>query len=377
MTREIHASPMKVLHIISGDIWAGAEVQAYSLICGYLRMNSCKVQAITFNEGVLASKLREKSIPVSVLDERKLSRVSISSACLQVMRTFKPHIVHTHGFKENFLGGIAARLGRVEGIIRTHHGRGMIGSAGRYDMIERINAWILTDAAIAVSHDLEKFLIELGIPAKKITVIHNGVEPCEHVLEDKAKALRMELGIANDERVIGAIGRLVPIKDHRTFINSAKLILEAELKVRFVLVGDGHLRDDLEQQVRNLGIDRQFCFTGFREDANDLLDLFDVFVLTSIHEGIPIALLEAMSLGKPVVVTCVGGIPEVVKDHVNGMMVPSGDVKAFADACLRVLRDDVLRASLSEHAYREVREKYLLDATVERTQNVYRKARAV
>jgi len=368
---------MRVLHIISGDIWAGAEVQAFSLICGSARLDSCEVQAIIFNDGVLASNLREAKIPVTILNEHNRSLISVISGCLQVIKAFGPHIVHTHGFKENFLGGIAGRLGRVKGLVRTHHGRGLIGSRGKYNLIELINALFLTDGAIAVSHDLENLLVVFGIPAKKIIVIHNGIAPCEHVSEKKAKALRMELGIENDEWIIGTIGRLVPIKDHQMFLNSAKLILDAGMNVRFVLVGDGNLRDNLEQQVKNLGIDRKVCFAGFREDAKDLLDLFDVFTLSSLHEGIPIALLEAMILGKPVVVTRVGGISEVVRDHVCGMLVPSGDAKSFAEACLKVLQDKVLRDALSENAYKTIQENYSLDIMVNKTRDVYRKVRAV
>ncbi len=365
---------MNVLHIISGDIWAGAEVQACSLIRGCARIVSCKVQVIILNDGVLATKLREAHIPVTILNEHELSLISLVSGCLQVIKAFNPQIVHMHGFKENLLGGIAGRLARVKGLIRTHHGRGLIGGAKKYDMIEHVNAWLFTDIAIAVSHDLKKLLIEFGIPEKKVVVIHNGIEPCKQLTEERIKTLRMELRIAKDDKVIGTIGRMVPIKDHRTFINSAKLIIDSGIKARFVIVGDGHLREELEQQVRDLSLDHHFCFTGFREDANDLLNLFDVFAMTSVHEGVPIALLEAMSLGKPVVATSVGGVPEVLKDHVSGMLVPSGDANLFADACLSMLQNEALRKALSEHAYREIQEEYSLNTMVKKIQDEYWRA---
>jgi len=271
------------------------------------------------------------------------------------------------------LGGIAARLVQDRVMIRTHHGKGMIGSTQKYNMIERFNANFLTNKIIAVSHDLKRFLQEHGLPAPKITVIHNGIEVHTSVNDKIIKKLCVELGIPDDMKIIGTVGRLVPIKDHKTFLFGAKLILESEPNVRFVIVGDGPLMAELKKQSYELDIATHVCFTGFREDTDILLNMFDVFCLTSIHEGIPMALLEAMSLGKPIVATRVGGISEVIDDNGSGLLIDSENPQSFADACIKVLRDKNLRASLSERAVSVVKEKFTLDVTVRLTQDLYRR----
>jgi L-malate glycosyltransferase len=363
---------VKVLQIISGDIWAGAEVQAFNLIKGISKLGSVNQHVLTFNDGVLSDRIQKEGIPLTILDETNRSLMSLFKSILATIRHIRPDVIHTHGFKENLIGGVAARLSRVQCIVRTYHGKGLIGNIVRYNIIELINARFLTDASIAVSHDLERFLVESGVPLKKITVIHNGIEPCSHLTTDKVKILRTELGVAVDEKVIGTIGRMVTVKDHKTLINGAKLILERYPKVKFLIVGDGPLKEELDQYAHDLGISPSVCFTGFREDAPDLLDLFDIFTLTSLHEGIPMALLEAMSLGKPVVVTRVGGMPEIIKDCVDGILIPSGGTSNFAEACISILQNDTLRASLSEGAQRKVQERFMLEAMVNKTHEIYR-----
>jgi glycosyltransferase involved in cell wall biosynthesis len=238
-------------------------------------------------------------------------------------------------------------------------------------LIERINAGFLTDEVIAVSHDLKSLLVNFGIPPERITVVHNGIEPLIPLDSSKARALRSELGIAGNEKVVGTVGRLVPIKDHKTLLEGARIILEREPLTRFVIVGDGPDMDSLKNLACDLGIRSRVCFPGFRDDAADLLGLFDIFCLTSLHEGIPMALLEAMSLGLPIVATQVGGVKEVIHDNECGLLVPSRDARSFADACLRVLRNETTRERLSRNAMLRVREGFLLDRTVKSTQDIY------
>lgn len=365
---------MNVLFVISGDLWAGAEVQTCSLIHALARTETFCLHTITFNEGVLTEKLHGEGISVTVLDEKKHSAPALVSGCLRVMRGHRPDIVHVNGFKENLLGGIAARIAGVRAVVRTHHGKGMIGASVKYNTIERINGRLFTDAAIAVSHDLKRHLVDFGLGKEKIAVIHNGIDLRPSLGEDKIESLRRDLKIEKGEKIVGTVGRLVPVKDHKTFIASAKLILENEPCTGFVIVGDGPLRSGLERQAREAGVDSRVRFTGFRSDAPELLHLFDVFALTSIHEGIPMALLEAMALGKPIVATWVGGVTEVVADKRSGLLVEPENPRSFADACIRVLRDGNFSKSLSEHAAATVKEKFTLAASVSLTQELYRRA---
>ncbi len=365
---------MKVLFIISGDVWAGAEVQTFSLINAFAHEEKMKMHVITFNEGVLSEKLREENVSVTVLDEKNNSIMALCVGCLSEMRKFRPDIVHMNGFKENILGGIAGRLIGVPALIRTHHGKAMIRVAPRYDFIERINGRFFADYIIAVSHDLKKYLVDFGLPSAKITVIHNGVKLPHPVDEDRLDVLRKDFGIKKSEKVIGTVGRLVKIKDQKTFLKAAKQIVISEPCTKFVVVGDGPLKSDLERQAREIGIDSKVIFTGFRRNVSEILNLFDVFALTSIHEGVPMALLEAMALGKPVVATRVGGVSEVIVDQICGLFVDPENPHSFSQACLRILRDSNLKTNISEQSVSMVKSKFTLDHTAMVTKDLYRTA---
>jgi L-malate glycosyltransferase len=363
---------VKVLHIITGDLWAGAEVQASTLILALKEMHGIEEQVITFNEGMLTENLRRNGFTFTVVDESMHGIPALISTCMKEIASFMPDIVHTHGFKENFTCGIAARIKGAK-VIRTHHGKGMIGGKLRYMLIEQINARFLADALISVSRDLENFLVASGLPPEKITVIHNGAEPIDLPSIEKIQALKQEFQIPDNSRVIGTTGRLVPVKNHMLFLKAARIINEAMPGTRFVITGDGPLLAELKSYARSLGINHNVIFTGFRNDAKLIAGIFDIFALTSVHEGIPMVLLEAMSLGKPVVSTYVGGIPEIIENGTNGILVTPGDERSFATACLNVLSDETLRKRLLIQAERDIREKHSLAASVSKTYELYKK----
>jgi L-malate glycosyltransferase len=363
---------LKVIHVITGDLWAGAEVQASSLIVALRKMYGIDERIISFNEGILSDYLRKNGFNVTVADESIKGIPSLIGVCVKEVATFMPDIIHTHGFKENLIGGIAAKI-KGPKVIRTHHGKGMIGAALRYTMIEQVNARMLTNAMISVSSDLKEFLVASHLPSKKITVIHNGTEPLEPPVNEKLLEIKRELHLPEKSYVIGTIGRLVPVKNHKMFLDAARIISETMPDIRFVIIGDGPLLSQLKSYVLSIGINDNVVFTGFRNDAKLLAGIFDVFALTSKHEGIPMVLLEAMSLGKPVVSTNVGGIPEIIENGGNGILVTPGDSLSFAAACLDILRDDNMRKRISMQAKRDIRQKYSLAVSLKKTFDLYNK----
>jgi L-malate glycosyltransferase len=363
---------VKVLHIITGDLWAGAEVQASTLIVALSKMHGITEQVITLNEGILSDYLRSNGFTITVVGESMHGIPALISACMKELASFRPDIVHTHGFKENLIGGIAAKIKEAR-VIRTHHGKGMIGGALRYMLIEQVNARWLTDALISVSRDLKDFLVASGLPTAKITVIHNGSEPIELPSIEKIQTLKREFQIPDNSRVIGTTGRLVPVKNHILFLKAARIINETMPGTRFVIIGDGPLLAELKSYASSLGINHNVIFTGFRNDAKLIAGIFDIFALTSVHEGIPMVLLEAMSLGKPVVSTNVGGISEIIENGTNGILVTPGDERSFATACLNVLSDENLENRISLQAERDIMGKYSLAASEAKTFELYKK----
>jgi len=350
---------IKVCHIISGDLWAGAENQAYSLTSLLEKDENIELCAVVFNRGILFDKLRELSIESRCIPESQYSVVGLGFRLLKVIEEFSPHILHTHGYKETFLAGLANKIsgGRAR-LIRTWHGIGLMGAGPKYFLLEYLNSRFLTDRMIAVSDELKRELMEKGISSDKIKIIHNGINIDTIKSEDRISNVRSELGISEEKVVIGTVARLVKIKGLSYFVQAAKLILERKKDVTFLVAGDGPLFHDLVSESEKLGISSSMKFLGFRADIYDIINTFDIFVLPSLHEGIPMVLLEAMALRKPIVATNVGGIPEIIEDAKNGLLVPSGKPELLASACLRLIKDSELRKQIGYNAFEVVRTKF-------------------
>jgi glycosyltransferase involved in cell wall biosynthesis len=189
-----------------------------------------------------------------------------------------------------------------------------------------------------------------ALRAPPVQTLYHGVDHAALSTQDCPDGLRASLGLTDANPVVGTVANLKAHKGHRYLLSAAVLIRRSCPDVRFVLVGRGPLEDELRQQARRMGLDGTVIFTGFREDAARIASIFDVFVLPSEHEGLPIALVEAMALGRPVVVTDAGGNAEVVRNERDGLVVPTKSPKAIAEAVVSLLRDDGLRSRMADAA---------------------------
>ena len=263
----------------------------------------------------------------------------------RLIRRQWPQIVHTHTATAGLLGRLAARLAGVPITLHTFHGHVLRGYFGPFQSkalvwMERLLARI-TDRIVTVSEGQRQELAGYGIaPLEKIVVVPLGFELDDLLsCEPHRGELRRELGLSDDHRLVGIVARLVPIKNHRLFLQAAKLVAEAVPQARFLVVGDGELREGLEAYARDLGLDGRVIFTGWRRDLPRLYADLDVVALTSINEGTPVSLIEAMAAGVPVVATAVGGVPDVVADGETGYLVEAGDAEGLAEAITELLRN--------------------------------------
>jgi glycosyltransferase involved in cell wall biosynthesis len=202
-------------------------------------------------------------------------------------------------------------------------------------------------------------------------VIENGVDLPKYAEAADVRALRRGLGLDPDRRYVVTVARFHPVKDHRTLLRAFAEVASARADVDLLLVGDGALRPDLERQTAELGLTPRVRFLGVRSDVADLLRASDVFALTSVSEAASITLLEAMACARPVVVTAVGGNPEIVRDGVDGLLAPRGDAMAIAAALGRILGDDTLARTMGQSGAERVRQQYQLDRTIERYFELY------
>ena len=313
--------------------------------------------------------LAEQGIPVHHLGRSRFDP-RIATDVARLARRLDARVLHVHGYAAADFGRLAARLAGCRLVLHEHFADPRMPAY--QGVADRLLA-PLTDAAIAVSHSTREFLVaQRHVPAERVRLIWNGapLEEFAPVARERAVRVRRELGIAEKAPVVGAIGRLNAQKGHRHLLDAAALVLRRLPAARFVIAGDGDLLDDLRRQSEQLGIASAVVLAGHRTDVPDLLGAFDVFCLSSLYEGTPLALFEAMAAGKAIVSTSVDGCREVLEDGVTGLLVPPGDAASLADALERALCDDALRAELSAHALAASR-KYDVRACVDAMQALY------
>ncbi len=345
---------MKILHLLSADLWAGAEVMAYHLLGGLHSNNICHAQVVVLNEGRVAESLRQQGIKVIVCDETRLSFSSLLKQVRQVLHEFQPEIIHSHRYKENILGYLASRgMGKVK-LLATQHGMpekkdNKLSLKKR--CIKTLNFSLLSkcfDRLVAVSHDMKSQLVASGISSGKVPVIHNGVE-----LPAKPQGSG-----SKNFFVVGSCGRLFPVKNYGLFIDTAAQVMAESSRTRFELAGDGPQMENLQFLCRQHRLNGRFDFLGHVQNMSSFYQGLDIYMSTSIHEGIPMSVLEAMGHGLPVVAPKVGGFPEIVEHGVDGFLIPEHDPVLFAQACLQLKDDPNLLASMSTAAREKIESKF-------------------
>jgi len=284
--------------------------------------------------------------------------------------------VHTHTAKAGALGRIAAKLAKVPIIVHTFHGHVFSGYWGSgiskiIILVERILARAST-VILTVSESVRNELLQHNIaPPEKIYVLPLGLDLNIYKnCSAKTGQFRRELGIEKNVPLIGNVGRLVPIKNHRHFLMAAHLMVQSGFDGRFVIVGSGQLEIELQKLSRDIGIGDRVIFTGWRRDLDRIYADLDVLVNTSINEGTPYAIIEAMAARVPVVATSVGGVPDIINSEMTGYLVSGDDVNSLVDAIYCALKtpDAILDAAQSH-----VLEHHDLESMINRTANFYSK----
>ena len=362
----------RVLHIASGDLWAGAEVQAFTLMSHLARMPGVEVAAVLMNRGVLADKLGRIGLQVFVLDEEKTKSLRLFSYLRGVLRRWRPDVIHTHRQKENILGALANRSCRNVPSVRTVHGDREYGAAAG---LRGIRTRVLTDLDRWCGRSLQQRIIavtrELGLklqqeyPSGKITVIENGVD-FEQVRRDRMSAEFREK--EPDATHIGIAGRLVEVKRVDLFVETAALLVREhpERTWRFHVFGEGPKRRELEELAGRLQLADKAFFHGHRQDIATCLGGLDALVICSDHEGMPMVSLEAAALGVPTVAHAVGGLVDIVPE---AFLVRRHDANGYKEGILRALGEDGRDLAQSD-AVRTV-ERYSAVRNAERVRALY------
>lgn len=367
---------LSVCHVAVGDLWAGAEVQLVALVDALVKRPDLDLSVVLFNEGRLASELRALGVPVTVFPETKLDGMNLVRGLTTYCRSKKLHLLHTHKYKDNILGTIAAASCGIPHVVRTVHGlsepfRGIAALRMRlYELCDDMAIRIKVNCLIAVSSQIEQVLSR-KYGTRKVVQIHNGIRFCRTQRIKTAVETRQQLGIDRSRRIIGTVGRLTAVKGHEYFLAGAQQLLQNRRDLHFLIVGDGPLLDHFKGKARNLGIASHVTFLGHRDDTYDLIGAMDVFVLPSLHEGIPMVILEAMALARPVVASRVGGIPEVITDAVHGLLIPVADSGELAEGCRRFLDDRSLAERCGLAGQRRVEQEFSAESMGQKVWALY------
>ena len=367
-------TPKHVVQVIDGMNIGGAEMLLRELSRGLLERNF-RVSVCYNTPGPLIESFDEMKIPLRQFSPRRRVDPALLSWLTQVFRQERPAVVHTHLFKSDLHGRLAARLAGVPVVISTLHNNDIW--ARRFPL-GRVYGWTAkaVDALIAVTADVKRYHVQYtGVPANQVHVIENGVDLSRFSAppDDSAGvAIRNGFAIAAAAPLFGVIGRLVPQKDHALFLRTAAEILKSLPDARFLVVGDGELRQELEQQAKDLHLDQALIFAGIRKDIPAILAALDVLVFSSKWEGLPVTLLEAMAAEKPVVSTAVDGVRDVMQDGVTGLLC-TPDAEALAAACVALARDPARRKAMGAAARKLATERYSIQSMIGRTVALYEK----
>jgi glycosyltransferase involved in cell wall biosynthesis len=343
---------VRILHVLSGDLWAGAEVQAHALLAQLHCMPGVRVSAVLMNEGELARRLRKQGVFVMVLPEDRLNAWQLLRGLHQLLRRWQPDVVHTHRFKEDILGSLANRLGVGAHCVRTAHGAPETTARGwKHKALAAVDRWCaaaLQERIIAVTADLAGKL-SCRYPANKLVVIENGID-----IEAVRIAARATptVTMQTDRVHIGIVGRLVPVKRVDLFLATAAMLRCREPKRpwAFHVFGDGPMRHSLMHEAEALGISDVTHFHGHCADIMTCIARLDVLIMCSDHEGMPMTLLEAMAVDTAVVGHAVGGIEQLLQSGACGWPVTEHTAAGYTRAVQQALARPELMAQRSSAA---------------------------
>lgn len=374
--------PIAVLYPIEGD--GGGAVTHVLTLARELRRNGISTFIVFLTDGPSVLVAAKAGLDFEVVEKKFLLDPGPIPMLGRILRNRRVDVLHTHTIRGNYYGRIAALLCQkpIANITTVHshipdelRGRSRLGPKDWLLCKRESWLWRFVDHFICVSNKITERLLRDGVAEDMVTVIENAVELPELARTTvHRKSIRRELNVGEQDIVVGTIGRLVPLKNHEMFLRSAEQLLKKRSDIRFVVVGDGPLFQSLVDKSAELGISQHVTFTGWRNDIEQLLSAFDIYVICSVVEGLNVSVLEAMACAKPVVGTDVKGVNEIVMDGRTGILVPSNATDSLADAVLTLAADEKKRLKMGLNGRRLIEEKYSVNNMIHNTMRVYKRA---
>ncbi|MBM9514554.1 glycosyltransferase [Desulfogranum marinum] len=323
--------------------------------------------------GLWAERLREQGIAVHCCRRQPGLDLNVARKIANICQFNKVDIIHAHQCTAWFYSALSRLIYRKNKLLFEEHGRHYPEVySWKKNFINKLVIQHLTHVTVAVSEDVRKRLVKYeGLSQKNIQVVYNGVHSPVLISAEKRKKIRNIFGIAEDDFLIGSVGRLDAIKNYPMLLAAFARFVEKYPKAKLMLVGDGPEKKKLHELATELGCEADVIFTGYRSDATELLQCFDLFVLCSFSEGTSMALLEAMASSIASVVTDVGGNPELIVDKVNGWVITSDDDIALENVMLEAINNKKQTVHLAQMAKKRYEEQFTFEAMIARYRSMY------
>ncbi len=351
---------MRVLHVNTERGWRGGERQTLLTLKG-LSSRGVEVALAARRGGRLAEAAEGEGVEVFPLKMRSGANPITAFKLARIARRFGAEIIHLQTAHAASLAVIARLFGLKARLVASRRVDFPVKSAWKYNRMHLI---------AAISGKIKDVLVEGGVDTERIRIVPSGIQidvSTPPNLEESRKELAEYAPV-----LIGTIGHLADHKGHRFLLDALPAIIAKEPSLRLAIIGDGELRETLERQASDLGIADHVLFTGFREDASDLIWSLDLFVLPSVLEGLCTTLFDVLLRGVPIVASDAGGIPEALDNGRYGALVPPGDARALADRVVAILRDEAAKKAMTDGAAEWVRERFSVGAMVDSTVELYR-----
>lgn len=363
-----------IVHIIGGGEFGGAEQHVLHLTAR-LRETGCIPHVICLFQEPFHQMLQEEGIPTTAVPMHHRLDWGTCLRLTAVLKELRPDIVHTHGVRANLVGRLAACRCKVPVVTTVHSilSQDYPSPVSRFinSFTERVGAYF-TAHFIAVSRFIGDYLIASGIPKEKVSVIYNGIDPTPWERWAGDTSFRSRFGIEPTAPLFGIIARLHPVKGHRYFLEAAHQVVQQFPEARFVIIGSGFYWQEIDSLIRKYGLTEHCIRTGFLTDTGPAYAALDCLVISSLSEGFGLTALEAAALGKPVIASRVGAIPEIISDGETGFLVPPADSAALAKAMIRLLQNPRAGRRLGAAGRKLLLEKFSMDRTVAETVRLYR-----
>lgn len=368
------------MHIIGGAEKGGSRTHLITLAKELLnnRDFDAEVELVCFIDGVVAEEARANHIPVTVFPMNKIYDLRVISQLSRHINQCRPQIIHTHGFRANFIGRLAnlnVNVGNDIPLVTTVHSSMAYDYANKnkgrfYRFLDRLTR-SLTDHYIVVSDALKTELIADGIAPDKITRIYNSLAYDFPRGEQPAQTIRKELDIPAETPLLTTVGRLESVKNQQMLLEIFSLLKQENINFHGLIAGSGSLEQQLAEQAVELNVADRVSFLGFRDDVYYLLKQSDIFLLTSTMEGFGITLLEAMATATPVIVTDVGGMHEIVNLARNGFVVPINDNVQFVARIEEILKSPDLSKKLADNGSKALNQHFTPEIFAANTYQLY------